>query len=52
MPFLKSNRKRVATVLNFLPGFSYKFGKKKYITGFKMPDHESYTSKFFQYFTT
>ena len=53
-----NNRKRVATDFNFLSfiyievkGFSSKFGKRIF-TGFEMPDHESYTSTFFQYFTT
>ena len=42
----KNDRKRVATDFNFLSfiyidvkGFSFKFGKKKIFTGFKMLDH-------------
>ena len=54
----KNDRKRVATDSNFLSfiyidvkGFSLTLGKRKF-TGSEMPDHESYTSTFFQYFTT
>ena len=54
----KHDRKRVARDFNFLSfiyidvrGFLFKFGKKVF-TGFEMPDHENYTSTFFQYFTT
>ena len=54
----RKREKWEATDFNFLSfiyidvkGFSFKFGQKIF-TGFEMPDHESYTSTFFQYFTT
>ena len=54
----KNDRKRAATDFNFLSftytdvkGFSFKFGKKIF-TGLEMTDHKTYSTTFFQYFTT
>ena len=51
-------RKRVAIIINFLSfisidikGLPFNFGRKIF-TAFETPELESYTSTFFQYFTT